>query len=368
MMDTIRLDIKPGGYAVRGSNYRLFGTSKASIERSDFGRTVHCKHGFKGYACSPKLSLVKKDDGVHLTVTVSVPKLIHGLNVYEVSENDYELFRNCLDEVLSSIDIFIFNLDDAEVERVDIAKNALLQHHHANEMVYKLSKISLNRSVKSFTYYDNKGLGVNYNKPSNKKPKMQFCIYDKIGDMRKYTGHQLGDDRQVTKSFVESLPQILRLEARLLNKKALYTALGKLGYSISKAPEFFDKRLWHDIINLYWTELSSDYNTGLLIGNETHIPYSMLRGSKQQVLINLLVSTNNSLTVDEYKKTLTHIFGKHTVKRLFDTATKELMKISKSNYLLNEIDNISKQIDDFEVINDELPTISKIITTIQQHD
>jgi hypothetical protein len=175
---------------------------------------------------------------VELRIQFSAPKLVYGNNFDELLETDFIIVRQKLFAGLKYYGIQLFKgidtLDNARVSTIHFAKNFPLDNlMTAHEAVKEIKKCDVNswRDVSQSDYVNN-GHGF---KTHSKYYELAF--YDKFAEYTKSLRNQPVFDKDIQLQlnlFGDNLAQyhqdILRMEARLNNARAIQSVLKKSGF------------------------------------------------------------------------------------------------------------------------------------------
>lgn len=143
----------------------------------------------KGIYC-PKVNLLKSKRGKmeeakrFLEIQVSLPKLIHGTNLFEIDDNDLDIIYSRLERFLAEIgvDTSTERLKRAVVKRVDFSKIIRLPDYlgRADEVIYSLSRFNY-KQQSDFDFKEYNIGGGSCIKFLNKT--QGYSIYDKFGQI-----------------------------------------------------------------------------------------------------------------------------------------------------------------------------------------
>ena len=175
-------------------------------------------------------------------IEFSAPKLIYENNLDELTEDQFDRVAQALQNRLLEMGVIV-SLDDlknASVKSVHYSKNIELQNGYTSQYVLgELGKINLNqRFDMTRARYINDGQSIYAYTMAH-----SLVIYDKIADLacsqkraidREQTPYQLS----LFETFKKSAQEILRMEARLSQKRKMNSLFEKLGFA--KNPTFKD--------------------------------------------------------------------------------------------------------------------------------
>jgi len=210
----------------------------------------------------PRISTIKRGLAENLKIEFSIPKLIFGNNIDEVCEKDFENILETLHWRLRDFGVYAYveHLRKAAVSVFHPSKNILLSDGYtASGIIKELRKINLTKKLDlNRDSFRNDGQSIQLYANSH-----SLVIYDKIQDLRKPKKRAMDKDRthfqqSLFQQFeaIEKKPEILRIEARLSNKKKMNDVLVKNGFGKSPTlEEVFKENICQKIVTAYWDEL-----------------------------------------------------------------------------------------------------------------
>lgn len=207
-----------------------------------------------------------------IRIEFSVPKLIYKNNVEELSDNDFSLVIETLQDRLKRMGIHVFkkNLEDASVSSVHFGRNFIFTNGHtATGIISQLGRIDLRKSFDfARSRYINDGQSLCCHTSSH-----ELVFYDKIADLKKGKKRSIDRDSTVYQTTLfdhfKSNKQkiaILRMEVRLTRKTKLNALFKKLNLPIN--PTFhavFSVEVSNKILWEYWLTLILTKNEGVLL-------------------------------------------------------------------------------------------------------
>lgn len=210
-----------------------------------------------------------------LKIEFSVPKLIFGNNLNELSESDFPKVLNTLKERLIEVGVLISDKDlrQATVSTVHFGKNIELRDGYTASFVTKeLSKININKKFDlSKTSFRNDGQSLQGYTMAH-----SVVFYDKVSDLGKSKKRAIDKDQvpnqlSLFSGIKASTPslEILRFEVRLCQKQKLNGVLRKIGFK--KDPTFediFKADIWKKALLFYWDQMIKNENL-FLFSNKT---------------------------------------------------------------------------------------------------
>ncbi|NQV13034.1 MAG: hypothetical protein HQ530_01890 [Parcubacteria group bacterium] len=214
----------------------------------------------------PRVRTIKRAGIIYRQIEFSVPKLLHGNNVDEVSDEDFDIVVDTLKERLEDFKIIttIDALKSAAVSSFHPSKNIVLSGGYTSQAVIKeLSKVNLTKRMDlNRDSFRNDGHSLQYYTNSH-----SFVIYDKIQDLKKPKKRAIDKDQTLRQlSLFDDIQkkerkEILRFEVRLSRKVKVNSIMDKMGYS--KNPTFkdiFSKKVCQEVLMMYWQELIAEKN------------------------------------------------------------------------------------------------------------
>ncbi len=206
----------------------------------------------------------------NVRIEFSAPKLLYLNNLDELEDKDFKEIVRTLQARLRTMGIIVRGtvLEKASVSSVHFSKNIQLKDGYtANHLISEMNKVDLRKSFDfAKTRFLNDGQSLYAHTTSH-----QFVIYDKVADLAK--GKKRAIDKEPTLYQMdlfsqlknkEEVPEIIRFEVRLNQKKKLNSLLEGLGYK--KDPNFkdvFRTELSKKVLNDYWKRLIKDRNRGI---------------------------------------------------------------------------------------------------------
>jgi hypothetical protein len=201
-----------------------------------------------------------------LYVELSLPKLLYGNNLFEITNDDYPRLLSMLQDSIHTITSMWFNLDDisqAVITRWDIGKNIVSSMAGFTlDVLDLMSKQDISRrfDLTSQTYIKDDrtedGHGIRYHTKTR-----EFVLYDKKQDMIKEgrgVTRMLGTNAtSKRKLLIKKLDDMglsaLRLEMRYRDTKTIRNILRDVGSPRSPTfRELFDSDLVKKIVNHEW--------------------------------------------------------------------------------------------------------------------
>lgn len=286
MIDTVVLSIQPKKYV---SESELFGAGWI-LQNTSHGHRKYVKNQTaqqkKDGICRPCPRYINRGMSGLLQLQFSVPKLIFGNSVDEVCEKDFGNVLQTLQTRLRDFGIYQFELDlrKADVSVFHPSKNILLSDGYtASGTIKELGKINLTQKMDlTRDSFQNDGHSLHLHASSH-----ELIIYDKAFDLPLPKSKAVDKDQtpmqlSLFQQFKEQkrLPEILRIEARLADKRKMNAMLQKNGFP--KNPTFediFKESVCKKIIANYWDEMVIKENLFLfgLSSNPKQILKSLIK-------------------------------------------------------------------------------------------
>ena len=191
----------------------------------------------------PKLTLAtrfcnnKVEAGLY--IELSLPKLLYGENLHEVTDSDFSQIITSLQQILAvmGVDVTEDVLKGAEVNRIHYGKNILLKKGIWCDFIMKdIEKAKVSKIYDSgHTDYRNDGHCIRFHTKYH-----EFAIYDKIKDLKqqnKSPSRSLEDEVHRIYQCIDfdaiGNMQVFRIETRLNSVKAIRGAIKRAGMIIS---------------------------------------------------------------------------------------------------------------------------------------
>ncbi len=309
----------------------------------------------------PRLSGIKQGKRSFLKIEFSVPKLIFGNNVDEVSKKDFDNIIKTLRKRLKGFGVHILeeNLRKAQVQSFHPSKNFILKNGYTSTgVISELSKIDLTGKMDlTKQTFSNGGQSLQLYSNSH-----SFVIYDKIADLKKAKGRAIDKDKMKNQPSLFDLLsnkkhfEILRLEVRLSKKVKMNSIMQKLGYA--KNPSFediFKKNLCQKIVNMYWQNIVLEKN--LFIFSMTNAPQQtlnkLMKQNTETKIKQLIYLTGlQQLSTDEMGvRGLENIVKKSNSVRSWDRVKKDFKVLNEAENITechSWLNQVSQEIDEFK--------------------
>lgn len=209
----------------------------------------------------------------HVKIEFSAPKLLYKNNVDELEDNQFGEVAQCLKDRLFRMGLGVEAKDirDAEVRAVHYSKNIELKDGYTSQYVIgELNKINLNKRFDlTRARYMNDGQSLYAYTQSH-----SLVIYDKIADLIRGKKRSIDKEQSVYQMSLftplskrpEPL-EILRIEARLSQKRKMNSLFKKLGFSENPTfKDVFSTKISQAVVWDYWETMLST-NMALLFAH-----------------------------------------------------------------------------------------------------
>lgn len=271
MLDTVILTIPRGSYRLRPEAF----TPNANILKMSGNYLVKCVNNptasdKKEGTYKPRLTLMKrmtrKGSEIPLKIEFSVAKMLHGNNVAEVEEKDFEKVISALHEAMLEMSVGVSKEDlrNAKVSAFHPSKNIELAKGYTSSFVItELHKIDVSKKMDlNRDSFRNSGHSLQFYTNSH-----SLVVYDKVQDLKKPDKRAMDKDQNaVQMSLFDVLTktekkEILRIEARLAKKVKMNATLKTLGFATDPTfKDVFKKDLCKKVLLNYWNELITSKN------------------------------------------------------------------------------------------------------------
>lgn len=213
----------------------------------------------------PKLALRRQSrvggSAISLYIELSLPKLVYGNNLQEVTDDDFDIIIRKLKDILAEMGVEIETsvLINAHVSRFHSCKNVILEQSLSTlYVISQIAKEDLARLSNGQTNYQNGGYCARF-----RTNEYEIAVYDKIADIKQlkasakkcvdYDAHR--EIQHIDIDKYEKL-QVLRLEIRLNSAKIIHRKLEEAGVTaLAAKPEI----TFRDIFNSEVTQKLNVY-------------------------------------------------------------------------------------------------------------
>jgi len=267
------------------------------------------------------------------TVEFSAPKLIFGNNVQELLETDKETIIRLIRQHAENAGICLCHDFEnyARVTRLDISKNISLSNGKTVAYLLNILKdvnVSERKDPGQINY---NGGGVEVNIGNDSK---ESVFYDKLAELKAFKMNYVFANSPlklpiVQKSIQENL-EILRIEHRLLNGKAVSDEFENINIFRPKLADIFNSNLLHNTFYKVIAEILGNIDKGALEGHKTDIQgiQQLIAENKDNKLSDLAHSIafetlKKSFTRKEIKQLLIPYFDKQQVGRFLKKLSAE---------------------------------------------
>lgn len=281
MIDTIILSIPERAFTIL--DYARFRTTPEEIAKvsgfKKFPNNPTREEWERGYY--PRLTLEIRSFTKELKVEFSAPKLIfNGDNTNEVEEKDFENIISVLHQRLKEMGVLVYNKDSlifCDVTDFHACKNViLLGGYRANYVIRELEKIDLHGKLDlTRTKYKNGGHSLYCYAET-----YEVVFYDKYAEAFLPKKRRIDSEAKYQADlFSGPLPEILRIEVRLLHKNKINSVLKDLGFPHNPLfKDVFKKELCQKVIQYFWHKIVTDKNEFLFHPvQEPQRLYSLIR-------------------------------------------------------------------------------------------
>ena len=296
-----------------------------------------------------------KEKKLRLHIQFSMPKLLYGNNVCEVSEKDKGRALEKLKRVLGEMGVKIFThiLENAKVSILHLCVNVLLTEHYTSTYVIsELRKIaSPKRFETNIREFRNNGSAYYFYNASH-----SVVLYDKIADL--YKSKAISIDKEKTRMQLNMFDllqkrkrEVVRLEVRFTTKKKLDSVLAKYGYQDGiRLNQVFSKELSSSILKQYWEEYFLPNRRLLLWSNpQSYVPIAELLRLGYSIKDSLFVSGFQNIVAVEgiagLKSTIKAHSGSKAWNRLEAKIATQLVEVSSTKVLPSWVKMIESRIE-----------------------
>ncbi len=276
MLDTVVLSLPPHDFTILDHDaftpssrgllvqpyYPLRRGGMACINNPD-------KSATERYGYMPRLTLSKRPATagfrVALRIDASLPKLKFGNNFDELTDADLPFLCERLAQQMRAMGVRVTPeaIRRAEVSAIHYSKNLPLTDHTRCSMVIReIAKGSITRQLDSVkTDYRNDGSAIRFHATAH-----EVIVYDKLKDLerarvsdkRSYESDNQGQLDLLHVGFAKPF-EVLRLEARLNNRRKLKTLLDRLGTPCPLTLEsLYSEALAKTVLLDYWRMITPD--------------------------------------------------------------------------------------------------------------
>lgn len=246
------------------------------------GRGMSCvcnphKEDTLRFGCLPRLTLSKRPQThgfrVSLRVDISLPKLKFGNNFDELRETDFPGLCKKLSSQLELMGVRVTpeTIRNAQVSSIHYSKNLPLTDYTSCHMVIReVAKGNVSKQLDSMrTDYNNDGCSFRLHANSH-----EVILYDKLKDLER---GKISDKRAIEKDSAVQLSllfepfqkpfEVLRIEARLGNRRKIKGLLDRLGLSRPLAFEnLYSEQLAKAVLLDYWRMMTQDISILMVSG------------------------------------------------------------------------------------------------------
>lgn len=279
MLDTIVLTIPWGHFMITDHN-KFSPSTENLVAGTKFGSRGFAKYTqnptkaetFEG-EYKPRLTITDRaGSGRNLKIEFSVPKLLFGNNVDEVTEEDFPEILETLKTRLSSmgIKVLVPILENAAVSVIHFSKNLPLTDHFTSSYVIKeLGKLDVTKWLDlNNRFFQNNGHALYFYSSS-----YHIIFYDKVKDINSPLAKAV--DKEKTAGQLQLFEQtknpgeLLRFEIRLTKKQKLNSILTFLGFRENPTfKEIFSHSVAKQVLLHFWKQIYSPKTMFVLTSDE----------------------------------------------------------------------------------------------------
>ena len=283
----------------------------------------------------PRLTIRKRGhQGIYTTnlkIEFSVPKLLLGNNLEEVTEVDFPKIISKLKQALLHMGVSVYeeDLKQSTVSVFHPSKNITLSAGYtATYIIKELSKVNLTKKLDlAKTGFRNEGKALQYYSNSH-----SVVFYDKISDLSQPKGRAVDKDKvpnqlSIFDEFTNQ--EVLRFEVRLSKKQKMVSVLKEL--NLKSNPKFSDLFLGDvckKVLLYYWNNFVISRNEFLFTSIE-----------KPSHLLKQILSTRKNISV----KQAVYLLGLNIICR--ERGVREFRQIIESTFTSRTWQRISQDIE-----------------------
>lgn len=321
-----------------------------------------------------------------IQIQVSLPKLIHGNSMYEITESNNVYIYQKLQSILfvMGIEVTIPVLENAIVTKCHISKNILLPGEFTVKQVLRfLSMTVANRKTnKREVHYENEGEALHFYTTTHGR-----IFYDKIKDLERTRNtacdkDRLKSERSFGKDLDKNKVQMLRFEVRYDSQQ---TVLAKFkpyiktdGHAVIFS-DIFKQELWKSVLINEWEDIIENPASQLALKYESspdQILQAILKYLENQSKVNnvyLLNKTNDlngtylaikNMGIQRYKDIFEKTFSTKTLGTRLEKKMTLLTKIIAEIPVHPIIEHIDTEIRDCKQLSQDL--IEEVIRTLEK--
>jgi len=297
MLDTVILTIPKGFYSIHkpymfqpNANI-LSGPGNFLVKCVNNATATDKENGIYRPRMTLTKRMTKKGIEIPLKIEFSVAKMLHGNNVDEVHENDFNAVVKALWKSLDEMGVIVptKEIEDSKVSAFHPSKNVELRDGYTSSFVIKELKkinISMKMDVNKDSYRDGHSLQFYTNSHS-------LVIYDKLYDLKKPMKRAMDKDQNylqgslfdVISDVKKEKRQLLRIEVRLAKKVKINTLLKDLGFKVNPTfRDVFRKNVCQKVLLDYWNKLIMGQNLFLFdVENSANKTLAKIFNSKHSI-------------------------------------------------------------------------------------
>ncbi len=260
MLDTVILLIRKGNYKITIKENFAFTSSKRKGSYIIYDKFVNnpTKEDKRLGIYKPCLTIFQRGLDAELKIQFSAAKVVYKNNLQEITEADFKKVIENLQKLVADMGVEVSKevLEKAEVWAFHPSKNILITGGYiVLDILKDFAKVNLTEKMEfDFKDYRNGGHCLQFRAETH-----ALVFYDKVLDLEKSEKKSYSKDQEVQKQslfdFMEgkTKPEILRMEARLCDRRKMKTILVKLGFA--KNPilsDIFKKEVCQKVLLYYF--------------------------------------------------------------------------------------------------------------------
>ncbi len=265
MIDTIAINLTSKEYRI-ADNLKL--NSSLYVGKSHYSKAVYNPNiKIEGY--KPRLTFLNYGLPI-LRIEFSAPKMLYGNNFDELENKDFEPLIQKLTSDLRSmgIEVYQWNLRNAQVAKIDYSKNIILTDGTKSSMIlHELSKADINRKIDIAETKYRIGHSLQFHTNC-----YEYVFYDKVADLKQA---KISEKRAIENNSIVQLNlldlikedpfEVFRIEIRLDKRKKIKETLNKLGLPEEMTFQaLFKQELSKPILNHCWNHTIDCLNLAMI--------------------------------------------------------------------------------------------------------
>jgi len=245
MLDTVALTLSQDKFVV--FEHEQFSPSAGLVYNPDRRGVIRCYRNptskeLKQGLYVPRLTLTGRPRNTTLRIELSVPKFLFGNNFDELTENDFADVVKKLENTLKDIGVRTYSgaIESAQVSLIHYGKNIVFSDYTTPATyIREVNNSDISQQLDfNQTDFRNGGHSIKFRANS-----FEFALYDKVKDLQKAKiSNKRSEEKEneVQLSLLDFIEQkhkayvapfeVLRMEARLNNRKRIRDTFIKIGY------------------------------------------------------------------------------------------------------------------------------------------